>query len=48
MRRSKGDLSFQVQSFEWSLISDAFFVVKLEFFRKLVSDCEYISVGRWC
>ena len=36
---------FQVQSFEWSLICDEFFAIKLEFFRKLVSDCKYISVG---
>ena len=31
----------QVQSFEWSLICDPFFVVKLEFFQRIVSDCEY-------
>ena len=32
----------QVQSFEWSLICDPFFVVKLEFFQRIVSDCKYI------
>ena len=32
---------FQVQSFEWSLICDEFFVVKLELFSKIVNDCEY-------
>ena len=34
-------LSFQVQSFEWSLKCDEFFIVKLEFFSKIVSDCKY-------
>ena len=34
-----------MQSFEWCLICDEFFAVKLEFFRKLVSDCKYISAG---
>ena len=32
---------FQVQSFEWSLICDEFFVVKLELVSKIVNDCEY-------
>ena len=32
---------FQVQGFEWSLICDEFFVVKLELFSKIVNDCEY-------
>ena len=32
----------QVQSFKWSLICDPFFVVKLEFFQRIVSDCKYI------
>ena len=31
----------KVQSFEWSLISDEFFSVRLEIFQRLINDCEY-------
>ena len=31
----------KVQSFEWSLISDEFFSVRLELFQRLINDCEY-------
>ena len=34
----------KVQSFEWSLISDDFFAVRLEFFQRLVSDCKYTAL----
>ena len=30
----------QVQSFEWSIICDFFFVAKLEFFQRIIGDCE--------
>ena len=31
----------QVQSFEWSIICEFFFVTKLEFFQRIIGDCEY-------
>ena len=34
----------KVQSFEWSLISDEFFSVRLEFFQRLINDCEYVML----
>ena len=36
---------FQVQSFEWSHICDDFFLVKLEFFYHLISDCTCSTVN---
>ena len=38
-------LLFQNQSFEWSLICDEFFLVKLEFFYHLISDCSYSTMN---
>ena len=39
---------FQAQSFDWSSISNEFFVVKLEFLLRLVSYCEYNFEGHSC
>ena len=36
----------QVQSFEWSMICDSIFIVKLEFIQRIIIDFEYAVLFR--